>query len=120
MEKDISKDNGKLFVRIFKLKLFLRFLKCVIFCGMLLFLIWRNVKGSIFKGKKRIRLNGSWFVLSDRSVNKFLYDSDSELNFEGFEKGDLIGYSLFCSDVLFIEINEVEFEENFDYEWEIE
>lgn len=120
VEKDISKDNGKSLVRTPKSKSPSRLSKCVTPRGMSSPLIWRNAKGSTPKGKKRIRLNGSWSVLSDRSVNKLLHDSDSESNFEGFEKGDLTGHSSLCSDASFIEINEVELEENSDHEWEIE
>ncbi|XP_062567770.1 LOW QUALITY PROTEIN: uncharacterized protein LOC134230012 [Saccostrea cucullata] len=84
-------------------------------------LVWRNAKGSTPKGrKKRIKLNKSWSVLSDRSVNKLLHESDSESNFEGFDEGDLTGQSSLCSDASFVEINEVEFEENSDQEWELE
>ncbi|XP_061186135.1 uncharacterized protein LOC133194157 [Saccostrea echinata] len=84
-------------------------------------LVWRNAKGSTPKGrKKRIKLNKSWSVLSDRSVNKLLHESDSESNFEGFEEGDLTGHSSLCSDASFVEINEVEFDENSDREWDLE
>lgn len=120
VEEDTSKDNGKSLVRTPKSKSPLRNSKCVTPHGLSSPLVWRNAKGSTPKGKKRIRLNGSWSVLSDRSVNKLLHDSDSESNFEGFEKGDLTGHSSLCSDASFVEINEVELEENSDHEWEIE
>ena len=115
-----GKDNFKSPMKSPKIKSPLKRVKCVTPHKFSSPLVWKNAKGSTPKGRKRIKLNNSWSVLSDRSVNKLLHDSDSESNFEGFDEGDLAGHSSLCSDASFVEINEVELEENSNQEWEID
>ncbi|CAC5379744.1 unnamed protein product [Mytilus coruscus] len=82
-------------------------------------LVWKAANLDIKKSKK-VKLNGSWSLLSDRSVGKLLASDDgNNEQFEGFTKEDITAESSLDSDASFVETTEIDMDENSHQEWVI-
>ncbi|KAK3102783.1 hypothetical protein FSP39_013881 [Pinctada imbricata] len=84
-------------------------------------LTWRNAKGYTPKSKrKRVSLNKSWNLLSNRSIVKLFENDKDEEVFEGFEPTELNEEKAVVSEASYVETTEVEFENDSDREWYVE
>ena len=82
---------------------------------------WQHAKGSTpNRRSKKVKLNQSWSLISDRSVAKLFSSEQDEANFEGFEPEEVQGESSIGSEISYVETKEIELEVNSDHEWCIE
>lgn len=82
-------------------------------------LVWKAANLDIKKSKK-VKLNTSWSLLSDRSVGKLLASDDgNNEEFDGFSKEDITAESNLDSDASFVETTEIDMDENSHQEWVI-
>ncbi|VDI01018.1 Hypothetical predicted protein [Mytilus galloprovincialis] len=82
-------------------------------------LVWKAANLDIIKSKK-VKLNTSWSLLSDRSVGKLLASDDgNNEQFDGFSKEDITAESSLDSDASFVETTEIDMDENSHQEWVI-
>ncbi|XP_063422322.1 uncharacterized protein LOC134706900 [Mytilus trossulus] len=82
-------------------------------------LVWKAANLDITKSKK-VKLNTSWSLLSDRSVGKLLASDDgNNEQFDGFSKEDITAESSLDSDASFVETTEIDMDENSHQEWVI-
>ena len=83
---------------------------------------WREANSSTSakagSSSKKIKLNRSWFVLSERSMSKLLESEADPPSFYGYNKQ--LSESKLPSDLTYEELSEVELSDNSDKEWILE